>query len=99
MRVPPICATLSMSTFSLSIDAARRVSSSSRNELKAMAPSTVSPASAIRLPRSLSVPPLGRVASISLIQGSIAWNPAFDGGVDDATMSSLLPRMVLVFRQ
>jgi hypothetical protein len=46
-----------MSAFSFSIEAARLASSSSRNALKAIAFSTVSPASAMRLARSLSVPP------------------------------------------
>ena len=99
MRWPPIWATLSMSTLSLSIDAARRASSSSRNALKAMALSTVSPASAIRCLRSFSVPPLEVYASISLIHGSSAWKPALDAALTTPTMSSLLPRIVLVFRQ
>ena len=64
-----------------------------------MAPSTVSPASAIRLPRSFSVPPPDVYLSISVIHGSIAWKPAVDAAVMTPAMSRLLPRMVLLFRQ
>jgi hypothetical protein len=47
----------------------------------------------------LSAPPLVTKASISVSHGSIAWNPALAAALTTATMSSLLPRMVLVFRQ
>jgi len=53
----------------------------------------------MRLPRSFSEPPFAVYVSISVIHGSMALKPALDAAVTTATISRLLPRIVLVFRQ
>src|SRR5882672_115185 len=99
MRLPPSCATMSISRFICSTPLARWASSSTIHGAKPMALSTVRLWSASFLPRSLSEPPPLTWASSSEIQGSIAWNPAFAAMSTSSEIGSFCPRSVLVLRQ